>query len=75
MENQELTKGEKMVVLQHSQLSEETIEAWMFVKKKIAFLIDHAEFHKTDNNGREVALTQTFLEQAVHYFGKAIINK
>lgn len=74
MENQE-TKGEKMVVLNHSILSEETKSSWLFAKVEVAKLIDYAESHKTSNNGREVALAQTFLEQAIHYLGKAIINK
>lgn len=74
MENQE-TKGEKMVVLKYKQLTDETKEALLFVKKKVAFLIDHAEFHKTDNNGRNIALAQTKFEEAIFYMGKTIINK
>ena len=70
-----MTKGEQMVVLTYKELSEETKSDWRFIKGKIAYLIDYADAHSTDNNKREIELAQTLLEQVVFYLGKAIINK
>ena len=71
----EYTKGQKMAVMEYKELSKETRDKLLKVKQLTADLIDLAELYKTGNNGREIALAQTYYEQAIMMLTKAIINE
>lgn len=70
----EYTKGQKMAVMEYKELSKDTRDKLLKVKQLTADLIDLAESYKTENNSREIALSQTYYEQAIIMLAKAIIN-
>lgn len=72
--NKEYTKGQKMAVMEYKELSKETRDKLLKVKQLTADLIDLAEAYKTEDNAREIALTQTNYELAIMMLTKAVIN-
>jgi len=75
MEYAQPTKGERAISLSHRELTEEEVKTINTFKFIVGHLIDDSDFHKTDNNARELSIAQTHFETGIMYLTKALINK
>lgn len=69
------TKGQKMAGVNLHEIDSISLNSLTNLKQRFADLIDGVELLKTENNIREISITQTHLETAIMYLTKAIINK